>query len=119
MVLSRGELGYIANDGRADAEIEEAVITRKRKNENPDSESGVSQTVENEWRQEESNYYIDAQSKPIRAYVLDDLPIFKCAHRRSVTSDHETGISAAAQAGEDQSTICSRTRSDGPSITQS
>ena len=103
MVFGRSELGNIANDGGADAEIEETVITRKRKNENPDAESGVSQTVQNEWRQEESNYYIDAQGKPIRTYVLDDLPFFKCAHRRSVRSDDDTGICAAA-AGGDQST---------------
>jgi hypothetical protein len=74
-------LGNVANDGGADAEIEQAVVAGHGEDQHPDSESSVAQVMQNERRKENADHHVDGKREPARSDVLQNLSFFKLQHQ--------------------------------------
>ena len=79
-IASRRVLGNVANDGGADAEVEQAVVTGHGEDQHPDSESRITQVMQDERRKENADQYVDGERGPARTHVLQDLSFFKLQH---------------------------------------
>ena len=54
----------VADDRRANAEIENAVVTGEGKNQYPDAECRVSQAMQNEGREKHADQNVDSKREP-------------------------------------------------------
>jgi hypothetical protein len=63
-----------------DSQIKQSVITRDRKDQNPDAIGGITQSVQNEGRQKNSDQHVRGQRRPTGADVLQNLRLFELPH---------------------------------------
>jgi hypothetical protein len=66
-IVSCREFRDVADDGRADSEIEQSIITGNGKDERPDTERCVAEPVNDDGRQEQTYKNVATQRKPGRA----------------------------------------------------
>src|SRR5262249_4520823 len=73
--------GYVTNHRRSNSKIKEPVVSRDRKDQDPDAVCGVAKPVENEGRQKYAHKDVDAQAEPAGADILEN---FDFAHQEAV-----------------------------------
>ncbi len=94
-ILDGGKFRNIANHRGTYTKIKQAIVTRDRKNQNPDAGSGIAQFVQDEWVQQEADNDIDAQREPTGANILDDLP-FVDTHRKQLMGSNSSGAGGSS-----------------------
>ena len=74
-VIGSGVGRNVANDGRANTEIEQAVVARNREDQNPNPECRVAQPMQDEGREENSHQDTDSEAEPTGADIFEDFPV--------------------------------------------
>src|ERR1700722_4234949 len=70
LVASGMKFGDVTNQRRSDAEVEDAVVTGQRKNQDPESEGIVPEMMQDERREKEADGDVHRQACPTRGYVF-------------------------------------------------
>src|SRR5277367_3774395 len=91
-------LRHEAHHRRAYTQVEEAVVSGDGKDQHPDSECSVSEAVNDEGGKKDADQNIDAQRKPARGDVAENLAFFNLQHNQVKPGSNEIrwwAISAA------------------------
>src|SRR5215813_13235770 len=73
-------LRNVANDRRADTEIEQAVVAGDRENQNPESECIVTQPVQDVGRNDDAGSDVHQQAQPTGAHIPDNSEFVEALH---------------------------------------